>query len=545
MSMEWRRHPVLKAPTAEEITLMEPEQLVQLHTMFHTAIANSERDPYRYGFILDNWRKCEALLSTHDAVMALGGNRASKTQLGAWLTIKCAMQNEGSLIVCFAQNAELSVLVQQSAIFHQLPAEYKHKTLGQDEYISYTKQNGFAGNSLILPNGSRILFKTYSQYTQNQTVLEGLELGAFSPTAVNLGAWCDEYLGGPELVDTLAFRLATRNSKMLLTFTPIDGYSETVRQFLDGAKTIETRNAELLQNRALPYVQECSNRDAAIIYLHTKDNPFSGYDRVAKEAVAKGDESWILCRVYGVPTKSISSKFPCFSRETNVVKHEDIPWLKDPTNNPCTLYQVLDPAGRKKWFMAWIAVDATDTWWVYREWPDASHGDWAEWRNGKWGAGEGAKRDGQIEGVQQYVSLITTLEGEYREDIMERLIDPRLGAAKYQGATGASSIIDDLADAGLAFVPAPGLDIEDGLQALQNKMAYNRKIPLDGSNRPRFYISDRCENIIRAIQEYTGDGGKDEAWKDPLDCVRYAAIADIYYVDPSWLGVMKKSGGSY
>ena len=109
--------------------MMEPEQLVSLHTLYHSAIANSERDPYRYGFILENWRKCEALLLTHDAVMALGGNRASKTQLGAWLTIKCAMQNEGSLIVCFAQNAELSVLVQQSAIFHQLPAEYKHKTL--------------------------------------------------------------------------------------------------------------------------------------------------------------------------------------------------------------------------------------------------------------------------------------------------------------------------------------------------------------------------------------------------------------------------------
>jgi len=539
MSMEWRKHPVLSSPTAEEMARMEPAQLVQLHTMFHTAIANSERDPYRYGFILDNWRKTEALLDKHDSVVALGGNRASKTQLGAWLTVKCAMENPDGLIICFAQNAELSVLVQQSAIFHQLPLEFKQKTLGQREYISYTKQNGFAGNSVILSNGSRILFKTYSQYQQNQTILEGLELGSFSPKLVNLGAWCDEYLGGPELIDTLAFRLATRNAKMLLTFTPIDGYSETIRAFLDGAKTIETKNAELLNNRALPYIQECKDKDAAIIYLHTIDNPFSGYDRVAKEALSKGDEAWILCRLYGVPTKSISSKFPSFSREVNIVKHEAIP-----TEN-VTRYMVLDPAGRKKWFMCWIAVDSTDTWWIYREWPDASHGDWAEWRGGKWAAGEGAKRDGNIEGIAQYVDLIMQMERENREEIMERLIDPRLGAAKYQAATGVSCIIEDLADAGLPFVPAPGLDIEDGLQALHNKMAYNRKLPLDGSNRPRFYISDRCENIIRSIQEYTGDGGKDEAWKDPLDCVRYAAIADIHYVNPNWLGTMKQSGGSY
>ncbi len=52
----------------------------------------------------------------------------------------------------------------------------------------------------------------------------------------------------------------------------------------------------------------------------------------------------------------------------------------------------------------------------------------------------------------------------------DRLIDPRLGAAKYQTSHGASSIIEDLSDAGLTFNPAPGLDIEDGLQALQSKM---------------------------------------------------------------------------
>ncbi len=474
-------------------------------------------------------------------------HNSAKTCFGAWESIRCAMENEGSLIVCFAQNAELSVLVQQAAVFNALPVEFKQKMLGQDEYVSYTKQNGFAGNSLILPNGSRILFKTYAQFQQNQTVLEGLELGSYSPKLVNLGAWCDEYLGGPELIDTLAFRLATRNAKMLLTFTPIDGYSETIRQFLDGAKTIETKQAELLNNRPVPYIQKCKDRDAAIIYLHTKDNPFSGYERVAKEALAKGDEAWVLCRVYGIPTKSISSKFPSFSREVNVVKHEMIP------KAGVTRYMVLDPAGRKKWFMVWIAVDATDTWWVYREWPDVGLGDWAEWRNGKWAPGEAAKRDGNVEGVEQYVRLITDLEREdaleagepEKFEVFERLIDPRLGAAKYQGAKGVSTSMDDLADAGLTFLPAPGLEIDDGLQALHNQMAYDRKRPIDGSNRPRFYISERCENIIRAIQEYTGDGGKDEAWKDCLDVIRYAATADIRHIDPKWRTAVQKTAGGY
>jgi hypothetical protein len=544
MALLWREHAVLKPPTPEELALMEPEGLVRLHKLFHEAIANSERDPYRYGFVLPNWNVVKDWLEEVDTVLALGGNRAAKTQLGAWLTVKCAMENEGSLIVCFAQNAELSVLVQQAAVFHHLPAEYKQKTLGQEEYISYTKQNGFAGNSVIFPNSSRILFKTYSQYQQNQTVLEGLELGSFNAKEVNLGAWCDEYLGGPELINTLGFRLATRNAKMLLTFTPIEGYSETVRVYLEGAKTIESKPADLLKGRMVPFVQRCHDRDAAIVYLHTKDNPFSGYERVAKEAMAKDDESWILCRLYGVPTKSISSKFPSFSRDVNVVKHEDIPWIKDRAY-PVTRYLILDPAGRKKWFMGWVAVDASETWWVYREWPDTSIGDWAEWRNGKWAPGEGAKPDGQVEGVGQYVSLIMNLESGEKEEIFERLIDPRLGAAKYQSMTGISSTIEDLSDAGLTFVAAPGIEIEDGIQALKNKMSYDRKRPIDASNRPKFYISDRCENIIRALQEYTGDEGKDECWKDCIDVLRYAAVSEIRFIDPKWLVGQQRASGGY
>jgi len=76
------------------------------------------------------------------------------------------------------------------------------------------------------------------------------------------------------------------------------------------------------------------------------------------------------------------------------------------------------------------------TYWVYREWPGVDVGDWAEWRGGKWVAGDGAK--GQGYGIKDYVELIRDLEGD--EEIMERLIDPRLGAAKYQSADGASAL---------------------------------------------------------------------------------------------------------
>lgn len=532
--LSWARHCILKAPTDEEQLLMEPADLLAYWKNYHDVIKRADDDPYRHGFVLENWRRMKECFTQVNEVLALGGNRSAKTSAGAWLVVNCAMSNPKSLIVCFSQNAELSVLVQQASVYKALPQELKQKTLGSNEYISFTSQNGFAGSSFILPNGSRVLFKTYSQFSQNNTVLEGMELGSYEPSSVNLGTWCDEYLGGPELINTLVFRLATRNAKMLLTFTPIDGYTQTVREYLDGAKTLEWKKAEALNNIEVPYVQRAKDKDAAIIYFHTKDNPFSGYERVLKEAKAKDDE-WIKTRLYGIPTKSITSLFPRFDVKVNVVKHDTIP------TKGVTRYLIIDPAGRKNWFMAWIAVDESGCWYVYREWPDINVGEWGKWRGNKWAAGEGCKSLGM--GIKDYVDLINN--SEVGETIFERIIDPRLGQAKYSSHTGQSSIIEDLADQGVICHPAPGLHEDDGLQALQSKMAWINTKPLDAINRPHFYVSERCENIIWALQEYTGAQGPDEQAKDPIDVLRYAAVSDIYYVDPKDFKNVKRRSGGY
>ena len=537
MALKWEEHPILKPPSYEEMAALEPKELVKLWNIYHEAIANARKDPYRYGWVLDHWRIAEEMFHKHRTLLLLGANRSGKTTYGARAVVKAAVENDESLIFCFSQNQETSVLVQQSAVYEYLPAELKKKATEETHYMSYSMQNGFANKGLVLPNKSRIVFKTYSQYQQNQTILEGMKLGAPKPKWINVGAWCDEYLMGMELLDRLYIRFATFNSKLLLTFTPKDGVTETVRYYLDGAKTLESREAELLDNRPVPYVQVNENKNTGIVYFHSKDNPWSGYESIAEQCRAKGDEAYTLTAAYGVPTKTYTTKFPNFSVDVNVVKHESID-LKGKTR-----YMVLDPAGRKNWFMVWIAVDETGTWWVYREWPDGTYGEWAEMRGGKWMPGPAAKGLGH--GIRDYVDLITGLEEQTADVIFERLIDPRLGAQKYQTQTGASSIIEDLNDAGLVFVPAPGLDIEDGLQALQTKMAYNRKAPMDSLNRPHFYISDRCTNIISALQEYTAEGGLDEAWKDPVDVLRYAAIADIRHVNPNDMKVRRSASQAY
>jgi hypothetical protein len=532
--MKWRSHQILTPPTDEEIVLMEPDELVELHRIYHEAIENAEKDPYRYGFRLPHWSRAEEQLNEVTEILALGGNRSGKTQFGAYSVVRAAVENANSEIFCFAQTSEVSIRQQQKAVYEWLPAELKTKQTSAGAYISYTQKNGFTDSSLILPNGSQIIFKTYAQYTNNPTILEGAELGSRNPIWHNIGVWLDEYLLGPELVNTLRFRLATRDSKMLITFTPINGWTEVIKEFLDGAKTIESRNAELLNGELVPYVQRSKKRNASIHYFHSQDNPFGGYDRIRDTLIGRPKEE-ILIRAYGVPVKSQATKFPKFNTLVNVIEPDKVP-----TKN-VTRYQIIDPAGAKNWFMCWVAVAECGTYYVYREWPSVDIGDWAEWKSGKWVSGDGAKGLGY--GIRDYVELINDFEED--EEVFDRLIDPRLGAARYQGTESASSIIEDLAEMEIVCNPAAGLEIEEGLQALISKMSYDTSKPLDSVNRPHFYISSDCQNIIHALAEYTGEQGLKEAWKDPIDVLRYAAVSDLDHVDSRKLETITYQNGGY
>jgi len=80
---------------------------------------------------------------------------------------------------------------------------------------------------------------------------------------------------------------------------------------------------------------------------------------------------------------------------------------------------------------------------------------------------------------------------------------------------------------------------------LIGKMAWDTTKPMDSVNRPHFYVSSDCENIIQALSEYTGDGGLKEAWKDPVDCCRYAAVANIDHVDTNRLCATTRGHGGY
>ena len=520
---------MLEAPTDEEIVLLgekDPRLLAELHKAHEGRIQASEEDPIRFGFDLAGWERIRDGLHEYNECLTLGGNRSGKTTGCAKIVMQAVMENTDGHIVCFSQNADTSVKVQQAAVWEMMPKEFRKKTKSIEGYINFSMQNGFTGSSFIFPDTrTRVDFKTYTQFSNNQTILEGFEFGFKKPQGLSIGAWLDEYLGDATLVNTLRFRLATRDSKLLIGFTPIDGYTPFISEYLKGAETLETRKAELLNNKPLPVKQYSPERDASVVYLHSDENPFGGYDRIAKDLLNKPEED-ILVRAYGMPVKSMTTLLPLFNTQVNVLNDKPNKYgmtFPDISNQrEFTCYMVVDPAGARNYSAIWAAVNEKKEVYIVREFPERNiYGEWALFGDPKWRYGPAAKKIGY--NVEGYVDLFREIEDELNIKIYERIGDSRFFAKENENNDDLFRAFDDF---GMNFIPSDGRKEEVGINALDEWFSYNPDLDIDEINRPMCYIHEDCGNLIESLINYGSNGKADEALKDFFDLMRYLRMTN-------------------
>ena len=550
--IEFTPHPILDAPSDEEILLLankDPKLLEDLHRAHEGRIEAATNDPVRYGFDLEGWGRIRNGLKEYNEVLTLGGNRSGKTTGCAKIIMQSVMENMNGHIVCFSQNADTSVKVQQAAMWEMMPKEFRKKTKSTEGYINFSMQNGFTGSSFIFPDTrTRVDFKTYTQFSNNQTILEGMQFGFPSkPNHLNMGAWLDEYLGDAALVNTLRFRLATFNSKMILGFTPIDGFTPFISEYCTNAETLETREASLLKNRQLPIRQYSPNRDAGIVYLHSDENPFGGYKRLSKDLKGRPEEE-ILVRAYGVPVKSMTSLLPLFSTEVNVLG--DIPnkygmKFPDINDDDYTIYMVMDPAGARNSVAIWAAVNEEGEIYIFDEFPDrGAHGEWAMFGDPKWKRGPASKKIGYD--VQGYTDLFLGIEESHGVEVFERIGDSRYFARENENN---DDLFTTFYDHGLSFVPSDGRTQDMGINALDDWFSYNPNAKIDDMNKPRCYIHERCGNLIDSLINYNANGKADEPLKDFFDVIRYLRMANRGegpdHVTNKDMKVIQKTTGGY
>ena len=519
------KHPIIHLPTEDDIVSLVQqlgaEDAIKVLQRREDKIQAEAQDPYRHGFEPDSWADADELLMKGTELLIMGGNRAGKTEYAAKRIMQLLCSRPNSRIWCLHTTSQTSIQMQQAVIWKYMPPEFKNARKTKVTNIQYSQKNGFTDNVCILPpvrpgyKGGAIKFSHYRSYQQDAQVAEGYKAHLI---------WCDEECP-QKMFETLQYRTVDLHGRIVLTFTTLTGWTPLVQDILGKTRTLKKRFAPLV-GKELPVMQESLSRpDTAIYYFWTEDNAFlDTSDFVGKLAGRPREE--VLARAYGIPSKSITSVFPGFNKDVNVIPHETLPFIRDP-NYQVTRYMALDPAGSKNWFMLWVAIDAAGTWWVYREWPD--YDDWALPGSNIEGK-PGPAQKGSKRGIRDYVELIENCENG--EPVQERYIDPRLGAAERQSAEGATTIISELDDVGMTFIPAPGVEIENGLQLINSLLSYDDKKPISALNGPKLYISDRCQNLVYSMQEYTARGGKDEATKDPIDCLRYLLVSNCEYIDP-------------
>jgi phage terminase large subunit-like protein len=549
--MIFAAHPIHEAPALlgkdtagnvlarfkDGVRRMSPGQLADFWRIREEQIANEKEDPLRYEWEPEAWRRADQILDEHRELLILGGNRSGKSSFAAKRIIRSMLDTPDGRFWCFQETSGNSVEMQQPLLWKYMPPELRNTRKTKVTNISYGQKTGFAENSFVLPNGAQCFFRNYSQ---DVSTIEGGECN---------GIWFDE-LCPLNFLDTARFRLITRKGWLLLTFTPIEGYSAVVKDYLAGAKTLEDREAELLPvygkadeagvkpltgYERLPVLQESVRRKGRVTYFWTQDNPFSGYPELRTELLkAKKDE--ILVRAYGVPTKSIGNQFPRFNDKVHVLPDDRIPTTG-------TDYHVVDPCSGRNWFMIWARFDEIGRCFIIEEWPNQDRYIPGWGFPGAWAEPDGKRHDGRPGdaqkscgfGLLEYKTEIDAVELELGKlagrppgepiPVFERLMDSRYGNAATVAREGATTLIDECAELGLNFLAAPGDAIHEGVSLINDWLSYDPAKPISATNQPRLYISERCKNTIYALQEWTGRDGKSGSCKDPVDVLRYLVLS--------------------
>ena len=523
----------------DRLTIEDPERAETLTRLLMDQPGSEKEDPIEWGWTLPGWRRVMERFSKDKIHVILGGNRSSKSYFSTRMLVHLAQTIPEAEIRSMHVTEERSVQDSQKMVHAALPARYKRtKKKGPNHSLQYNQKNGFNSAKAILPptdpsaeRGSTIYFNNYRQYMADPQIFEG-----WSAHCIHL----EEEVPN-NIYETLLGRTVDYHGRLILSFTTLQGFTPLVDSLLKGAETVKTRYSELLQ-RELPVEQVSANwPDCRIHYFWTQDSPFIDGQELVR-TYSKQPLETKLARLYGIPSKSFEGRFPKFNRETNIIPHEKIPFIADPSLK-ATRYFVCDPGGSKPWVAIWAGVDKQGRIYIYREFPDSTMGAWALPHVNN--AGKSVGKPGPAQkplgwGYQTYADHFEDLEDG--EDIFERIVDPRMGAATVRTKEGESNIINSMSNLGFVFRAAPGVDIEAGIAKINDALSWDDTEPLTDQNTPKLFVSDRCENFISSMIEYSGQS-RDEHFKDFVDCIRYLMVSGADHVTESSL--QATGGGGY
>lgn len=357
-------------------------------------------------------------------VLIMGANRSGKTDFGAKSFLQEADIGQRQLKVGF-QEVKTGKEVQMKRLWHYMRNELKARNIAGkkmsdiSEHISYTEANGFAGSQIIFKNGSNIYFITYKMDVG--AALEGME---------HHKIWLDEE-EPKAFLDAARGRVASLSGSVLLTFTPVSGYTSVVADFLEGMRVTRWHTAYMLPldgGPAMPWaelglgedeyrrlvdwgngitdkeVDPCvpeSRPEECFDWILGHGEPVAPgaedrrFAQTPRVAVCKGGEAaaiWFLGRdnPYGTPREVIANAMKNINATKEVkkrvygiaekLKGRLLPEFTDAKNvvpaasipKRLARIMVVDPAPDRNWTFGWLGYDPVEgVLYAYREWPSA------------------------------------------------------------------------------------------------------------------------------------------------------------------------------
>lgn len=627
------------------------EQLKQWEALRRSWIARMANDPFQFGWISEYFRPiliglCKKRLANPGKVIEFlqtGGNRPGKTKTLLHLVVCNYIHNvrppgfekrvEGATdewkaqVMVLHETEPMSRKWHHPVVFEHLPRALKAQARKRSttETNFHYNAKGFVGESFeiavdVVDDEGREttgggLFE-FRNYRQDEDSFQGGEYNTI----------LSDELIPPQMVTTLNARLASRVEltreewflarirKLLqlledntpfdlihrsllgvvlqgvhvISFTPIKGYTATVKLFLAGARRYGKVEAPVLKTLAgakstlVPRYAQPIDPLRWVAFLPTSANIFKPAYHAIMGGARSGGEKLLRMKLYGDVDQDQQSEFAAaYDPDIHLCDWKHLP-------RTGTIYEVFDPAGAKPWAMGWYLVDELERVWMLQEWPCESieingslPGPWAvvsmaDRLNGDegpayelrlaWGISRWCR---QIwEGRARILHMMAATGEAWRGAVEKRrlfdggkaagderafigversIIDSRFAGSKIDNPKGGEqvTVLERLFDDANAILcePAEGVALDEGNLLIADKLA-ERVL----GDQAALKINRECTNTQFMLTNYTlpphrdTTARKDEACKEWRDLLAYLLLSR-----PVWCGNSGKveRGGCY
>ena len=620
--------PVVPEITVEELVGVSPELALKIYNGREEVIANMDEYPLECCWVPRDWwvflhLLCQRRLKFPGAVLELyvsGGIRSGKSFVCAMLIVAHLIYTRNANVFCLSRTDNTSQKLQQKPIEGFMLEEFMGGEKGAIKQTRNQKLKFSAGkftdnklarfimvadeNGKPFKGGGEMEFRFFSQEVESY---RGYALTCvWSDEAVPINhveAIYDRIVS--RAVDTVRPEHRQRMAGLepmlaalaagtpgaprphpaqlgalmhgvhLISYTPEEGYTPTVRRYMAGARKPEEFMVvapELdgkpgVTDPRVPRVAFPADETRLVGYLHTAQNKMvDSYTELSRKAM-DWDERTVRIKLYGDAEAAEEKLFTAFT------DRHLTDWAEIPRHG--TLYEITDPAGAKPWVIVWILCDVAGRHWILQEWPQPGWlvngfdlGAWAvaskgDKLNGDPGPAQKTRLpwsrahyirqiwEGRKRIMEQFASAGAPfagrvwvpdltwkdrpewdLEGPFAFPVRS-IMDSRFAAAPTESRGQSTTVLEAMYDEenAIPFDPAAGLSLEEGNVMIQNALS------ADILGLPSLRVNSECKNTLFMFRTFTlpphrdNTSAKDEACKDFRDPIAYYLLSDPRYID--------------